>query len=51
MEMSSASAVINDCDGVAGEQSHCTLCKQPLRGIHTVTLDSGKVSYSSSSVQ
>ena len=30
--MSSASAVIGDCDGVPGQQSHCTLCKQPLRG-------------------
>ena len=33
--MSSASAVIGDCDGVPGQQSHCTLCKQPLRGTHS----------------
>ena len=35
MAMSSASAVISDCDGVPGQQSHCTLCKQPLRGTHS----------------
>ena len=29
--MSSASAVIGDCDGVPGQQSRYTLCKQPLR--------------------
>ena len=33
--MSSASAVIGDCDGVPGQQSHCTLCKLPLRGTHS----------------
>ena len=33
--MSSASAVIGDCDGVPGQQSRCTLCKQPLRGTHS----------------
>ena len=32
MAMSSASAVISDCDGVPGQQSRCTLCKQRLRG-------------------
>ena len=30
--MYSASAVISDCDSVPGQQSRCTLCKQPLRG-------------------
>ena len=35
MAMSSASAVISDCDGVPGQQSRCTLCKQPLRGTHS----------------
>ena len=35
MAMSSDSAVISDCDGVPGEQSRCTLCKQPLRGKHS----------------
>ena len=35
MEMSSASAVIGDCDGVPGQQSRCTLCKLPLRGTHS----------------
>ena len=33
--MFSASAVIGDCDGVPGQQSRCTLCKQPLRGTHS----------------
>ena len=33
--MSSASAVIGDCDGVPGQQSRCTLCKPPLRGTHS----------------
>ena len=33
--MSSTSAVIGDCDGVPGQQSRCTLCKQPLRGTHS----------------
>ena len=33
--MSSASAVIGDCDGVPGQQSRCILCKQPLRGTHS----------------
>ena len=35
MAMSSASAVISDCDGVTGQQSRCTLCKGHLRGRHT----------------
>ena len=35
MAMSSASAVISDCDGVPGQQSRCTLCKGRLRGRHT----------------
>ena len=39
LSMSSASAVIGDCsgdcDGVPGQQSRCTLCKQPLRGTHS----------------
>ena len=35
MTMSSASAVISDCDGVPGQQSRSTLCKQPLRGTHS----------------
>ena len=26
------SSVITDCDGVPGQQSRCTLYKQPLRG-------------------
>ena len=30
-EMSSALAVISDCDGIPGQHSCCTLCKQPLR--------------------
>ena len=34
MSMYSASAVISDCDGVRGQQSRCTLCKQSLRGTH-----------------
>ena len=45
--MSSASAVIGDCDGVPGQQSR-TLCKQPLRGTHSHP-GQWKVSYSSSS--
>ena len=32
MVMSSASAVIS---GVPGQQSRCTLCKQPLMGTHS----------------
>ena len=35
MTMSSASAVISGCDSVPGQQSYCTLCKQPLRGTHS----------------
>ena len=35
MATSSASAVISDCDGVPGQQSHCTLCKERLRGRHS----------------
>ena len=33
--MSSVSAVIGNCDGVPGQQSWCTLCKQPLRATHS----------------
>ena len=35
MAKSSASAVISDYDGVPGQRSDCTLCKQPLRGTHS----------------
>ena len=35
MAMSSASAVISDCDGIPGQQSRCILCKQPVRGTHS----------------
>ena len=35
MAMSSASAVIRDCESVPGTQGRCTLCKQPLRGTHS----------------
>ena len=35
MAISSASAVISDCDGVPGQQTHCTQCKERLRGKHS----------------
>ena len=34
MAMSSASAVISDCDVVPGQQSRIQ-CKQPVRGTHS----------------
>ena len=46
--MYSASAVISDCDSVPGNRA-VVLCASSLLGVHTVILDSGKVSYSSSS--
>ena len=35
MVMSSVSAVISACEGVPGQQSRCTVCKQRLRGRHS----------------
>ena len=45
---SDAADVISDCDGVPGQYRAIILCARSVLGVHTVILDSGKVSYNSS---